>query len=358
MLFRISYDDFDVSVLPDSSLEKGTSEFESAVRTYFATQFADVGGVTDVTFGADAIQVEWFSSKRPADLEDQSEQLLSAGDLTGAVAVLKALTAVEPRNVPAHYNLGMALSDLGDLENAQLNLLRATTLDPGHASGLVALGVALYRAGNIDGAQRRLQEALKLEPDNAYAHRNLAAILASGDKPSSALEHMRRAVELLPQDQNSLYGLGLYLLDFGSPDDLKEADELLQRTIELNPTSQIGELAKGARSRIAQQTMRQASGGIRMDAVMYCLGALEKFQSMGNVEVQAVALEIAVLGQSGLQVNDPSVTYTLRSLPGEFTALHLMSLMYVAFQQIAPDHDIGFDLSSEYQVALGMFENK
>lgn len=30
--------------------------------------------------------------------------------------------------------------------------------------------------------------------------------------------------------------------------------------------------------------------------------------------------------------------------------------MYVAFKQIAPDKDIGFDLSAEYQLALSMYQ--
>jgi hypothetical protein len=29
----------------------------------------------------------------------------------------------------------------------------------------------------------------------------------------------------------------------------------------------------------------------------------------------------------------------------------------VAFQQIAPSHDAGFDLAEEYEMALGLYEN-
>jgi len=38
--------------------------------------------------------------------------------------------------------------------------------------------------------------------------------------------------------------------------------------------------------------------------------------------------------------------------------LHLVPVMYVAFKQIAPDRNIGFDLSAEYQLALRMFEGQ
>jgi hypothetical protein len=64
--------------------------------------------------------------------------------------------------------------------------------------------------------------------------------------------------------------------------------------------------------------------------------------------VQAIGFEIALLGQRGIDVNDPAEKYMLRSLPGSFSGLHLTALMYVSFQQIAPDQLISFDLAAEY----------
>ena len=87
---------------------------------------------------------------------------------------------------------------------------------------------------------------------------------------------------------------------------------------------------------------------------MYCLGALERFEKMTPEEVQRIGFEIAMLGKSGLDVNNPAPSYRLRTLPGEFSGLHLVSLMYVAFQQIAPGQDVGFDLATEYEMALAL----
>ena len=91
-----------------------------------------------------------------------------------------------------------------------------------------------------------------------------------------------------------------------------------------------------------------------MDAVLYCLGALDRFAKMTPDEVQKVGFEIAILGMNGLDVNDSTPKYRLRSLPGEFSGLHLVSIEYVAFKQVLPDQDIGFDLSIEYRMALEM----
>ena len=115
-------------------------------------------------------------------------------------------------------------------------------------------------------------------------------------------------------------------------------------------------MARRARSKMAQDTFRDtAAGTVRMDAVMYCLDALEKFDKMTPEQVQAVTLEIALLGRQGLDTNDSTRKYKLRSLPGDFSALHLLSLMYVGFKHINPGLDIGFDLSKEYAMAKQLF---
>jgi hypothetical protein len=63
-------------------------------------------------------------------------------------------------------------------------------------------------------------------------------------------------------------------------------------------------------------------------------------------------------GTKGIGVNNPSKLYTLRSLPGTFSGLHLVCIQYVAFKQIMPEQNIGFDLAAEYRMALTLFEEK
>lgn len=74
--------------------------------------------------------------------------------------------------------------------------------------------------------------------------------------------------------------------------------------------------------------------------------------------MQKIGFEIAILGMSGLDVNDSREKYRLKSLPGEFSGLHLVSIEYVAFKQFAPEQDIGFDLAREYQMALALHEGR
>ena len=88
--------------------------------------------------------------------------------------------------------------------------------------------------------------------------------------------------------------------------------------------------------------------------MMYITGALDKFAKLPSKDIQAIGIEIAILGQNGLDINNPDKKYSLQSLPGTYSGLHLCSIMYTAFQEFAPGEDIGIDFSKEYQAAVSM----
>lgn len=46
--------------------------------------------------------------------------------------------------------------------------------------------------------------------------------------------------------------------------------------------------------------------------------------------------------------------YTLKALPGKFSGLRLLAIMYTAFRQIDPTMDTGADFAAEYQAAMEM----
>jgi hypothetical protein len=71
---------------------------------------------------------------------------------------------------------------------------------------------------------------------------------------------------------------------------------------------------------------------------------------------QKIAFEIAMLGSRGLDVSDSAERYTLQSISGNFSGLHLLCFQYVGFQIIDPKVDLGFDLLAEYQTALSVHE--
>jgi hypothetical protein len=138
-------------------------------------------------------------------------------------------------------------------------------------------------------------------------------------------------------------------------DDTHAADAAYHRVLQIDEYSDVADKARQRLTALAESKFHAIGRGAeRMDAVMYCVSAMEALEGKPLAEIQKIAFEIAVLGTRGLDVNDSTVKYRLRSLPGEYSGLNLLCIEYVAFQQFAPGQDIGFDLSKEYQAAVGL----
>jgi tetratricopeptide (TPR) repeat protein len=348
---QLALDEFDRSQLPEAQRALAGDAFREAVREHLAEQFAGQGGGAEVVVTADRIIIRWSDSTEAKTLAERGVDFLKAGDYEKGIGMLRVALQRNPADADALFNLAMALSDLGKLEEAVELLGRLLADHPSHAHGWVALGVAQARIGRDEDAVESLTMAVSLNPDDGHVRKNLGAILSRCGSNAEALVHLQAAARLLPTDPQCWFNLAATLEETGKPD---EADEAYVKVLALDRNGPMGEMAEQGRSRIAEQSFR-GRGGFRPDAMSYCEGALERFKDMPLAEVQKITFEIAMLGSRGLDVNDPAEQYTLRSIPGKFSGLHLLCIEYVGFQIIDPKVDIGFDLSAEYAVARGMF---
>ena len=66
----------------------------------------------------------------------------------------------------------------------------------------------------------------------------------------------------------------------------------------------------------------------------------------------------STLGQQGLPVNDPTRTFPLRSLAGEYSALNLVCLLHVGIKQFDPSQGSGFDIDREYEADLALYRDQ
>jgi tetratricopeptide (TPR) repeat protein len=345
-----------LSFFPEA-IGKEKSAFNDAVNKRIRSAFQHLVGVIKVSsVNERIIDITWQDEQQGAGYLDKIANILTKGNYADGILLLELFLSEESENPDLLYNLGMAYSDQKNLERAITLLTKLVSLEPSHVNGRTALGVAFIRNNETEKGVGELQIAAKQEPDNLWARRNLGAGLMKLNRFSEAVEHLRIATELSPQDQQAWYGYGQALENV---DNVEEADKAYIQTIEIDEYTQIAELARQARSNIAKQTFRETAAGIiRMDAVMYCLGALEKFESMTLDQIQKIGFEIAMLGRRGIDVNNPDTRYTIRTLPGDFSGLHLLSLEYVAFKKVAPEQNIGFDLANEYKMALTLFSKK
>jgi len=345
---------FDTALLPADSRDTSTDQFRATARAYVLQCMRHLGGNSVIKVDGDEIAVAWTQTSKKHDQLERIIEMLRNGNQTESIVLLQLLLSEQPDNEGILYNLGMVLSDTGHLDQAVKHLRRLLDKVPGHVNARIALGVALTRQNNLDEAAEELQRAVRLDPTNPYAQRNLGALLGKLGRYEEALAPLRAATELYPDDQRAWFGLAQAL---EKTERFGDADEAYTKVIALGEHTEIAEQARKAQTRIGQQSFQaERSGGLRMDAVMYCLSAIEQFDGRAKEEVQTITFEIAMLGRQGLDVTNPKTRYTLRSLSGDFSGLQLVCIQYVGFKILDPGVDIGFDLSNEYAAAVAIHE--
>ena len=354
--FTISLNTFDASLLPPGSPPKGSAQHSVAVHKFLQEQFAGFRGDARIVVSEDSILVEWTPPSSEQDPIVAAVSRLEKGELIPAIVMLELLRQQHSGELRLLYNLGLAYSNLGRIEEARTILDEAVRLAPSHADSLVALGVVYAKAGRNEEAVELLERAVAADPSNPWAQRNLGACLLALDEGDRATSCLLRATELNPKDQQAFFGLAEAYRAAGK---LHEADAAYRQVVAIDEFSQFAQLAKQQLSSLAHVGFVMRGGGAgRPDAVMACLSALEHFDGLPPEAIQRIIFEIATFGTKGWNVNDPTPRYELRSMPGKFSGLQLVSLMYVGLKLTAPEQNYGFDLAAEYKTAKELFEKK
>lgn len=277
--------------------------------------------------------------------------LLKQGKYPEALESFQDLNHKYPDNPDVLYNFGVLLNELRDFIGAARILEKLVSLDPGYENAKVALGFSYINMNRREKAISILEEARQSDPDNLFLLQNLGSAYATAEEFENALEVFTKAESLHPTSRPIHYAIAQVLC---SQSRYPDASAHLKIITEEGVDDQFDELAKDLEREISSKLFSQ--DGLRMDAVQYCLSALEYYNTLSFTEIQAIALEIAMVGEQGLDPSSPEPAYTLQSMKGEFTALGLLCYMYVGFKIIKPDVDIGFDLSKEFEMAEKMFE--
>ena len=91
---------------------------------------------------------------------------------------------------------------------------------------------------------------------------------------------------------------------------------------------------------------------------MYMLGAMEYFDTLGPQEVHRIAIDIAMVGVTGIH---PEKKYSIKSIPDkEFGGYELLAYYYVSWARAIPDKldDLGLPFSKAYESALQLYNAK
>jgi hypothetical protein len=91
---------------------------------------------------------------------------------------------------------------------------------------------------------------------------------------------------------------------------------------------------------------------------MYMLGAMEYFDTLEPQDVHRIALEIAMVGVTGIH---PDKKYSIKSIPDkEFGGYQLLAYYYVSWARAIPEKldALGLPFSKAYESALQMYNAK
>jgi len=267
-----------------------------------------------------------------------------------AIELFQELERKNPDNPDILYNYGVCLNELHDYKGAIHLLEKLIRIDPEYKNAKVALGFSYINSNRNEEAIKILEEARETDSDNVFLLRNLGIAYAKKEDYTRALEIFKQAETQEPASCQILYAIAL---TYKSLEKYPEASEYLSKIIDLDTDQSLTDLAKDLQRDIASKTF--SSTGLRMDAVHYCLDALEKFNEKSFTEIQAITFEISMLGSYGLDPSNSKRKHHLQNMPGEYSSLHLLCYMYVGFKVLDPSVDIGFDLSKEFEAAEHLF---
>jgi len=349
-IFPRSLTSIDLSGLPPTS-DPG---FEQAVIMQYAMQYAAKGWTAAVVVSDGVVRVVAVPQQ---GLEPKTYLmgLLHHGYIEDALPGLEAMYGMVD-DTDICFNYGVALSELGRVEESLAPLNKCLNLDPGYDNAAIAIGVSLCKLERYDEAEFVLKTAAKIQPDNALIKQNLAATLARAGKLVEALPYFRQAASLAPDNPAVLMGLARCLDSTDAHN--KEALKVYKDVAKRFPDSQFAEDAKQILNRAGQADLRKAvNDGHRPDAVEYMLAAMKRFAAMPRDQVGRTTMEIARLGETGLEINNPSKRYSLTSLDGDFSGLQLLCYMHVGMALFDPKVDCGSGLQREYEIAKGLTEH-
>jgi tetratricopeptide (TPR) repeat protein len=278
---------------------------------------------------------------------DDALKCLEKKQFDKAREILEELHEDDLENVNILYNLGMCYTELNQTQQAIEVLNKCIELAPNYSNAYVALSFAYVKENNLLKAKEFLLKATEIDPNNSYALKNLGGLWGKLGDNMKALYFLKKSYNSNPNDPYTVYGLGVTCQDLG---DLENAAVWFRKTLGMNSPPQIQELAKDWLREIAVKNLK--SKGFRTDAVFYCLSAINFFKNKSVEEIKDISFEIGLKGRNGLDINDPQGKYQVIFMPGTFSGLQLVCYMYVGFKLIAPQKDIGIDLSEEYRTAL------
>jgi len=154
-------------------------------------------------------QVNEKSSRKLLELSTFNEGVdaLESGNDPEAVAAFHRTLSINPLNVRACNNLGLALMSMGKHEAAEDAFQKGLVLEPGNTRCLNNLALLFVKSGDPARAVPFLEQIVKDHPTDAAAWTNLGVAERRIGKEAAAETAYRRALKLTPGDYRVYFNL-------------------------------------------------------------------------------------------------------------------------------------------------------
>ena len=142
----------------------------------------------------------------------RGKMALDARRFTEAADEFRKAIVAQPESIPAHFNLGAALTQTGDLRGAAAQFQEVLRLDPNHANAHYNLGLLAAQMNEHERAITHLRSAISAAESDHNARFLLAQQLAIVRRTEEAEAEFSRVVQSDPDNENALLGLVKLLL--------------------------------------------------------------------------------------------------------------------------------------------------
>ena len=183
------------------------SEFEKAVAQYQSSRIKE------------AYQsVRKLLKSHPRHLDSLNLASLCSiqlGRFSDALGFSTKMLSLQPGNVFAHYQRGVALYNLMRLEQAYQDFKQATDIQPDFADAFIYLGLISKDLQKLDEAVTYLSKAVELKPNDSSAVNNRALVFRTLGRLDEALQDLSQAIRIDPQNVSSLNNRGAVWAECG-----------------------------------------------------------------------------------------------------------------------------------------------
>ena len=135
--------------------------------------------------------------------------------MAGAEQAWRRALALDPKQVDACFNLGIALRALGRTEEALAAFRKTVAINPSHANAHVQIGALMGERGDMQSALGEFDLALANDNRSYEAHYHRGALLASEERFEEAVASFQSAIESRPSGHEARYALGNALASLG-----------------------------------------------------------------------------------------------------------------------------------------------